>query len=97
MITHGLWDQQSADRAEVTIWPPVSLTVQLLVLDCGHALLARLLVLLAVGLLAVNAAVFHKSAGHAVLELDGATPGLAAVGAGFVALVHHNRRAVHHR
>ena len=42
--------------------------------------------LLAVGLLAVHAAVLDKMAGRAVLELDCVAPVLAAVGAGSVAI-----------
>ena len=37
--------------------------------------------------LAVDAAVFDEAAGRALLQLDGAAPLLAAVGAGFVAVV----------
>ena len=59
----------------------MSLTVQLLVLYFGRALLACLLVLLAVGLLAVHATVHDEAAGIAVLELDRVAPMLAAVGA----------------
>ena len=50
------------------------LTVQLLVLELCHALLARLLVLLAMGPLAVHAAVLDEAAGRAVLEPDGVAP-----------------------
>ncbi|EJK53564.1 hypothetical protein THAOC_26975, partial [Thalassiosira oceanica] len=64
--------------------PPASraLAVQFLVLELCHALLASLLVQLAVGPLAVHAAVLDEAAGRAVLELDGVAPELAAVGAG---------------
>ena len=69
--------------------PLVALAVQLLVLQLGRALFACLLVMLAMDLLAVDAAVFHKVAGRAVLQLDGVTPFLAAVGAD---LRHFRRR-----
>ena len=62
----------------------MSLTVQLLVLQFGRALLACLLVLLAVGPLAVHTAVFDEAAGRAVLELECAASVSSAVGAGFV-------------
>ena len=42
--------------------------------------------LLAVGFLAVHAAVLDEAAGRAVFELDDVAPVLAAVGAGFVAI-----------
>ena len=61
----------------------MTLSVQLLVLQGGRALLAGLLVLLAVDLLAVHAAILHQVAGRAVLELGGIAPFLAAVGADF--------------
>ena len=70
---------QSAYWAEVPLRPLMSLTVQLLVLQLSCALLAGLLVLIAVGLLAVNAAVLDDAAGRAVLELDGAAPVFATV------------------
>ena len=60
--------------------------VQLLVLELCCALLARPLVLLAVGLLAVHAAVLDEAAGRAVLELDGVAA-LAAVGAGSASII----------
>ena len=40
------------------------------------------------GPLTVHAAVFHEAAGIAVLELGGNAPVLAAVSAGFYAIVH---------
>ena len=70
------------------------LTVQLLVLELCRKLLARLLVLLAVGPLAVHAAVLDEAAGRALLELDGVAPELAAVGAGLVTITL-DRHAVH--
>ena len=72
--------------------PLVALAVQLLVLQLGRALLACLLVELAVYLLAVHAAVLDEIAGVALLELDGVTPSLAAVGAGFFFLGRLGRR-----
>ena len=51
--------------------PLEPLTVQLLVLDLGCAMPARLPVQLAVGPLTVHAAVLDETAGRAVLELDG--------------------------
>ena len=83
MIVNRKWYCKETDRAEVILWSLVTLAVQLLVLELGHALLACLLVLLAMDLLAVNAAVFHEEAGVAVLELDRVIGSLAAVGAGF--------------
>ena len=65
----------------------MSLAVQPLVLEFCCTLLAGLLVLLAVGLLAVHAAVLDEATGRAVLEFDDVTPVLAAVGAGFVATI----------
>jgi len=60
----------------------VPLAVQLLVLELCCTLLACLLVLLAVGALAVHAAVLDEEAGRAVLELDAVLAALAsAVGA----------------
>jgi len=64
----------------------VSLAVQLLVLELRGTLLAGLLMLLAVGLLAVHAAVLDEEAGRAILELDGIAWFLAAVGADFMAI-----------
>ena len=52
-------------------------------------MLARLLVLIAVGPLAVHAAVLDETAGRAVLEPDGVAPLLATVGAGFDRDVTH--------
>ena len=49
----------------------VILTVTLLVLELCDALLARLLVLLSMGPLAVHAAVPDEAAGRAVLQFDG--------------------------
>ena len=72
------------------------LTVQLLVLELCCTLPARLLVLLAMGLLAVHATVFHEAAGRAVLELDPVAPELAAVGARLVAIIR-NRNAAHRK
>ena len=95
MLLHWQRNRQSADRAEVPLWPLVPLTLQLLVFQLCDTLLTSLLVLLAMYFLAVHAAVFYEAAGRAVLELDGAAPVLAAVRAGFVALVRNNRRAVH--
>ena len=79
--------------------PPRSLeplTVQLLLLQLCRALLAGLLVLLAMGPLAVHAAVLDEAAGRAALELGDVAPLLAAVGAGFVA-IHGNGYAAHLR
>ena len=87
MISKRQRNWQSADRAEVALRPLVSLAVQLLVLELCRPLLACLLVLLAVGPLAVHAAVLDEAAGRTVLELDGIAPVLAAVGAGFVATI----------
>ena len=83
MILHWKRDRQSADRADLKLWPLVTLRVKLLVLELGRALLAGFLVLLAVALLAVHAAVLDEAAGRAVLELDGVIAFLAAVGADF--------------
>ena len=70
---------QGADQAEVTLRPLDPLAVQLLVLELGRTLFARLLVPLAVCLLAVHAAVLDEAAGRAVPELDGVAPVLTAV------------------
>ena len=70
------------------------LTVELLLLEHRCALLAHLLVLLAMGPLAVHSAVLDEAAGRAALELDSVAPELAAVGAGFVAIVF-DRHAAH--
>ncbi|EJK61585.1 hypothetical protein THAOC_17900 [Thalassiosira oceanica] len=94
MIFNVQGNRQSAERAEVPLRPLVPLTVQLLKLELCRALLACLLVLLAVGPLAVHAAVLDEAAGRAVLELDGVAPGLAAVGAGFNATAI-NGHAIH--
>ena len=61
--------------------PLEALAVQLLVFELGRAFLTGLLVLLAVGLLAVYTAVLDEAAGRADLELDGVAAELAAVGA----------------
>ena len=71
-----------------------ALAVQPLVLQLCYTLLAHLLVLLAVGPLAVHAAVLDESAGRAALELDGVAPLFAAVGAGLFAIIL-DRHAVH--
>ena len=86
MIIHRQWNRQGANRAEVPLRPLVPLTIELLVLELSHALLACLLVPLAVGPLAVHAAVLDESAGRAVLEPDGVTPVLAAVSTGSSAI-----------
>ena len=97
MLIHREWNWQRADRAEVTLRPLMSLTVQLLVLKLCCTLLARLLVLLAVRPLAVHAAVLDEATGRTVLELDGVARVLAAVGAGFVAIILPiDRHAAHH-
>ena len=85
----GERNRQGADWAEVSLRPIVSLTVQSFVLELCRTLLAYLLVLLAVGLLAVHAAVFDEAAGGAVLELDAFSPFLSAVGADFNGNVTH--------
>ena len=74
MITHLEWNGQSAERAEVPFMSLQPLAVQPLVLELCRALLTGLLVLLAVGPLAVHAAVLHEAASIAVLQLDGVTP-----------------------
>ncbi|EJK48376.1 hypothetical protein THAOC_32832 [Thalassiosira oceanica] len=94
MLAHRHWDRQSADQAEIPLRPLVPLTVQLLVLELGRASLACLLVLLAVGPLAVHAAVLDEAAGRAVLELDSVASVLAAVGARF-AVILGNGYAAH--
>ena len=63
MFIHWKRDRQCAERAEVPLRPLVSLPVQLLVLELSRALLAGLLVQLAMGPLAVHAAVLDESAG----------------------------------
>ena len=95
MFIHWNRDRQRADRAEVLLHSIVSPTVQLLVSELCCTLLACLLVLLAVGLLAVHAAVLDEAAGRTVLELDGVAPVLAAVGAGSVAFTLARRRRRH--
>ena len=75
------WNGQCAYWAEVPLRLLVSLSVQPLVLELGRALLAGLLVLLAMGLLAVHTAIFDEEAGRAVLELDSVATSLCAVGA----------------
>ena len=84
MLIHLQRNRQSADWAEVPLWPLVSLAVQLLVFQLRRAFLAGALVPLAVGLLAVDAAIFDEVTGRAVLELDRATlasTAFSAVGA----------------
>ncbi|EJK59051.1 hypothetical protein THAOC_20774, partial [Thalassiosira oceanica] len=92
MLIHRQRNRQSADRAEVPLRPLEPLAVQLLVLELGRALLARPLVLLAVGPLAVDAAVLDEAAGRAVLELDGVARVLSAVSTRFVSEVGVDRR-----
>ena len=87
MGIHAYRNRQGADRTEVPLRPLVPLAVQLFVLELGCTLLSGLLVLLAMYLLAVHAAVLDEATGRAVLELDDLAPGLAAVGAGFVATI----------
>ena len=82
MIAHRQWNRQSADRAEVPLRPLLSLAVKLFLLEFRCALLECLLVMLAVGPLAVHATVLHEAAGRAFLELDGAVfAAFATVGA----------------
>ena len=81
-LSHGQWDRQRTDRAEISLWTLLSLAVQLLVVELSRTLLACLLVLLAMGPLAVHAAVPDEAAGRAVPERDSAALGLPAVGAG---------------
>ena len=81
MLNRRHWHGLRADRAELRLQPLVSLAVQPLVLEIGRAFLAGLLVMLAVGLLAVHAAVFDEEAGRAVFELDAVAALLSAVGA----------------
>ena len=97
MIIYVKGNWQSAYRTEVHLRPLVSLTVQLLVPELCGTLLACLLVLLAVGPLAVHATVLDETAGRAVLELDGVAPVLAAVGADIVAIVLDYGYAAHLR
>ena len=63
MLNRRYWHGQGAYRAELSLRPLVPLAVQSLVLQLGRALLAGLLVLLAVGPLAVDATVFDEEAG----------------------------------
>ena len=83
MLLHRYGYRHSTDRAEVPLRPLEPLTVQLLVPELSSAFLAGLLVLLAVGPLAVHAAVFDEAACRAILELDYVAGSLAAVGAVF--------------
>ena len=76
MLVHWKRDRQGADRAEFPLRPLVPLTVQLLVLQRFRTLLARLLMLLAVDLLAVDATVLDEAAGRAVPDLDGVVTAL---------------------
>ena len=71
----------------------VPLTVQLFVLQFRRTLLAGLLVLLAVGLLAVDTAVLDEAAGRAFPELDDVAPVLATVGAGYNAIIRDGHGA----
>jgi len=91
MLAHWQRNWQGADRAEVFLRPLVPLTVQLLILELCRTLLACLLVLLAVGPLAVHAAVLDEAAGRAVLERDSFAPLLAAVSADFEVAIHAGR------
>ena len=77
MILYRKRNRKSADGAEVDL-QPLGLIVQFLVLELCRTLLTCHLVLIAVGLLAVNAAVFDEAAG-AALELDGAALAAAAL------------------
>ena len=82
MLAHWEGNRQRAYRAKVSFRPLVPLPVQPFLPQLGGAFLADLLVLLAVGPLAVHAAVFNQAAGGAVLELDAVLAALAlAVGA----------------
>ncbi|EJK76504.1 hypothetical protein THAOC_01730 [Thalassiosira oceanica] len=67
----------------------------LLVLDLCRTLLAGLLVLLAVGPLAVHATVFDQATGRAVPELDAVTSSRPTVGADFSAIVRDRHEAAH--
>ena len=97
MLIHWEGYRQRADRAEVALRPLVSLIVQQLVLELRRTLLARPLVLLAMCLLTVHAAVLDEVAGIAVLELDGIAPVLAAVSAGFDAIIRAGGGRIVHR
>ena len=81
MLVCRYWHGLRAYGAELLLQSLVSLTVQPLVLQLSRALLACLLVDLAVGLLAVHAAVLDEEAGGAVLELDASAALLPTVGA----------------
>ena len=90
MIIYPERNRQSADRAVVTLRSLESLRVQPLLHEFCFTLFAGLLVLLAVSVLAVDAAVLDGAARRGVTELDGFVPALSAVCAGFaVALVHN--------
>ena len=65
------WYWQRAYRTEIPLRPFEPLTVQLLVLQLGCTLLARLLVQLAMCLLALHAAVLDEETRSAVFQLDG--------------------------
>ena len=83
MLVHGKRDRQRAYRAEIPLGPLLPLAVQSLVFQLRDTLFARSLVLLAMGFLAVHAAVLDEVASRAVLELDAVVVSfLAAVGAG---------------
>ena len=97
MMFHWYGYRQRTDWAEVNLHPLVSTTVQLFVLELRRALLACLLVLLAMCLLTVHAAVLDEVAGIAVLELDGIAPVLAAVSAGFDAIIRAGGGRIFHR
>ena len=81
ILVHGYRNRQRAYRAEVLLRSLVSLIVQPFVLQFGRALLACLLMLLAMGPLAVHAAVLDEAAGRAGLELRRVAGLFAAVGA----------------
>ena len=95
MLICWYWYGQSTDRAGVPLRPLESLAVQLLILELCCTLFAFRLVLLPVGPLAVHAAVLDEAAGRAALELDDIAHLLAAVGAGFDAIVQDGH-AFHH-
>ena len=80
MLVHGKRDRQRAYRAEIPLGPLLPLAVQSLVFQLRDTLFARSLVLLAMGFLAVHAAVLDEVAGLTVLELH-RVGFLAAVGA----------------
>ena len=69
MFIRREWYRQRAERTEVPLRPLVTQAVQPFVLQFGRALPACLLMLLAVGPLAVDAAVLDEETGGAVLEL----------------------------